>query len=256
MTMTFTLVNSLQSEWLKKKRSLASWLVIVGSLFTPTILTLIQILRPEKLAAKFQAPDFWETYFKNSWESMNILLLPMGIILAISLITQLEYKNNAWKQLHATPQRFTTIFVAKFAVILLMQAQPFALFNIGVYLSAIIPSLVLAGVPYPPEPFPFMHFLRESGYYFIDSLPIIAIQYLLALQFKNFLVSVGAGLILMVAGLGMLSWKYAYVYPYSYGVLYFLGRFPELNLHALALGWFVVILTVAYILYLMKREKG
>ncbi len=187
---------------------------------------------------------------------MNVALLPMGIILAISLITQLEYKNNAWKQLHATPQRFTTIFVSKFVIILLMQAQLFVFFNIGVYLSAIIPSLVLAGVPYPPEPFPFMHFIRESGYYFIDSLPIIAIQYLLALQFKNFLVSIGTGMILIVAGLGMLSWKYAYVYPYSYGTLYFLGRFPELNLHALALGWFGVILFIAYLLYLTKKEKG
>jgi lantibiotic transport system permease protein len=254
--MPLTFVHSFQSEWLKRKRSLASWLVITGSFFMPAILTLVQILRPTKLPAKYVAPDFWELHFRNLWESMNIMLLPMGIILAISLIAQLEYKNNTWKQLHATPQPLTTIFFAKLVVILLMQIQLFVLFNIGIYLSALIPSLVLDQVPYPPQAFPFRHFLVESGYYFIDSLPILAIQYLLALHFRNFLVSVGAGLVLLVTGIVMLSWEYSYIYPFTYGTLYFLGRFPEINLHACALSWFVSILGVGYVLYLTKREKG
>lgn len=254
--MTFTLLHSLQSEWLKRKGSLAAWLVIIGAFFTPAILTLIQIIRPEKVSAKFQAPDFWETFFKNSWQSMNVMLLPMGIILAISLITQLEYKNNAWKQLHATPQSLTTVFVAKFVVILLMQVQLFVLFTIGIYLAALIPSLVVANVSYPAEPIPYLYFFRESVYYFIDALPIIAIQYLFALQFRNFLIPVGAGLILMVTGIIMISWEYAYLYPYSYGTLYFVGKFPERNLHAWALGWFAGIMIVSYVLYLTKRDKG
>ncbi len=254
--MSMTLFYSLQTEWLKKKGSLASWLVIIGAFFTPSILTLIQIMRPEKLPAKFQAPDFWEAYFKDSWQSMNVMLLPMGIILAISLITQLEYKNNAWKQLHATPQSLTTIFFAKFAVILLMQLQLFILFTIGIYLSALIPALVLANVQYPIQAFPYMHFLRESAMYFIDALPIVAIQYLLALQFRNFLIPVGAGLILMVTGIIMISWEYSYIYPYSYGTLYYINRFPTINIHTLALTWFAGILTIGYFLYVTKRDKG
>ncbi len=251
-----TLLYSIQTEWLKKKGSLASWLVVIGAFFTPSVLTLIQIMKPEKLPAKFQTPDFWEAFFKNSWQTMNVMLLPMGIILAISLITQLEYKNNAWKQLHATPQSLTAIFFAKFTVILLMQLQLFLLFTVGIYLSALIPSLVLADVQYPAQPFPYMYFLRESALYFIDVLPIVAIQYLLALQFRNFLIPVGAGLILMVTGIIMISWKYAYVYPYNYSMLYFINRFPDLNIHALALGWFGGIMTVGYALYVTKKDKG
>lgn len=251
-----TLLYSIQTEWLKKKGSLASWLVVIGAFFSPSMLTLIQIMRPEKLPAKFQAPDFWETFFKNSWQTMNVMLLPMGIILAISLITQLEYKNNAWKQLHATPQSLTTIFFAKFSVILLMQLQLFILFTVAVYLSALIPSLVLTDVQYPAQALPYMYFLRENALYFIDALPIVAIQYLLALQFRNFLIPVGAGLILMVTGIIMVSWKYAYVYPYSYSMLYFLNRFPTINIHALALGWFGIIMTVGFVLYVTKKDKG
>src|SRR5918993_775408 len=113
-------INSFQSEWLKKKRSLASWLVIVGAFFTPSIILMSRIKNAGKLSAVYVSNDFWQKLWHQTWESMAAFLLPIGIILAVSLITQIEYKNNTWKQLHATPQRFLTIFSAKFVVILIM----------------------------------------------------------------------------------------------------------------------------------------
>lgn len=50
-------------------------------------------------------------------------LLPMGLILATSLITQMEFRNNTWKQLHTTPQKYSTIFTAKFIVIIGLTLQ-------------------------------------------------------------------------------------------------------------------------------------
>jgi len=249
-------INSLHSEWLKTKRSLASLLVIVGGFFLPAIMILIHILRPAKLPAQYAAADFWVSHFKNLWQSMAVMMLPMGIILAISLIAQLEFKNNTWKQLHATPQSATTIFFAKFGVILLMQLELFVLFTIGIYLSALIPSVVLESVPYPTAPIPYDYILRESAWFFLDSLPIVALQYLLSLLFRNFLVSVGAGLVLMVTGILMISWEYSYTFPYNYIVLDYLDRFPAVNLHLWAVVYFVVILLTGYILFLTKREKG
>ena len=133
-------INSLQSEWLKKRRSLAAWLVIVGGFFTPSIILMARIKNANKFSAVYRAEDFWIKLWNQSWESMAAFLLPIGIILAVGLITQIEYKNNTWKQLHTTPQRFSTIFFAKFVVILIMLAQAFVLFNIGIYLSAVIPQ--------------------------------------------------------------------------------------------------------------------
>ena len=43
--MSSTFVHAFQGEWLKKKRSLASWLVIAGSFFTPAIRHAITTLR-------------------------------------------------------------------------------------------------------------------------------------------------------------------------------------------------------------------
>lgn len=250
------LVQSFQSEWLKRKGSLASWLVIIGAFFMPFMTTMITILRPAKMPAKFAAPGYWESSFHGAWQPMSFFLLPLGIILAISLLMQLEYKNNTWKQWHATPQSYTTIFITKFLVLLLMEVQLFILFDVGIYLMGLVPAVVVDAIPYPQGPFPWRYFARESALFFVDSLPIVAIQFLLALQFRNFLVSIGSGVVLMVTGLITMSWEYAYVFPYNYGTLYWLKRFPEINLHAWALGWFAVTIIISYILYLAKRDKG
>ncbi|MBL7847015.1 MAG: ABC transporter permease [Cyclobacteriaceae bacterium] len=251
-----TIVYSIQSEWLKRKGSLASWLVIIGAFFSPTLFTFIQIFRPEKLPERYASADFWEGFYRNAWQPMNMLLLPMGIILAISLLTQLEYKNNAWKQVHTSPQSLATIFFAKFAVVIAMEIELFLLFNVAVYLSALIPSLVLGSVSYPTQTFPWMFVVNQSAVYFVESLPIVAIQFLLALRFRNFLVPVGAGIILLMVSILLISWEYIYVYPYGYASLTMLNRFPDINLPTWAAGWFAVIMVAAFALYVTKNDKG
>ncbi len=249
------LIYSMQSEWLKRRRSLASWLVIVGAFFTPAIVTLVQVLRPAKVPAQFSAPDFWEAYYKSAWQSMVAFLLPMGITLAVSLVTQLEYKDNAWKQLHTTPQSLTTIFFSKWLVLLIMMLQLFLLFNFAIYLSAVVTASLLSAVDFPTAAFPLRSIVKESALFFIDCLPIVAIQYLLSLLFRNFLVAVGTGMIMLVTNLVLISWERAYIFPYSYGLLDYLGRFKEMNLQVYALSWFAAVMLIAYILYLRKPDK-
>jgi len=261
--MTLSLVRSFQSEWLKKKRSLASWLVITGAFFTPTIIIVARLVHYKSLPAIYADPQFWEKLWKNSWESMAIFLLPIGVILATSLIAQLEYKNNAWKQLHTLPLSLTTIFFSKLLVIMVMLVQFFILFNIAVYLSALIPSLLVPGVSFPPAVIPYSLFARENLYYFIDCLPIVALQYLLSLKYKNFLVPMGAGFLLWVLALGTLVWKYGYTIPYTYLMFNYLKSEtvskaikPTIDIHLLAIGYFIVITLVSYLLYINKKEKG
>src|SRR5215207_8285709 len=103
---------------------------------------------------------------------MEVFLLPIGTILATGLIAQIEYKNNTWKQLHTTPQGFTTIFMAKLLVVLLMLVEVFALFNVGVYLSAVIPSLPFGSLPYPTPAIPLKEVWAGNGNFFVDCLPI------------------------------------------------------------------------------------
>jgi hypothetical protein len=260
--MMLDFINGFQSEWLKKKRSLASWLVVVGAFFTPTIMLLARLKNYQALPKVNAAADFWPKLWFTAWESMAVILLPMGIILATGLITQIEYKNNAWKHLHTTPQAYTVIFLAKLLVIWLMLVQVFVLFNVGIYLAAVLPSFVFSGVPYPAEPIPYARFLTGNVNFFIECLPILALQYLLSLQFKNFLVPIGTGFIIWVLGIGLLSWEYSYFFPYTHAAIDFmissghLKRIPPVNLQLLAFIYFIILTLAAYVFYLTKKEKG
>lgn len=256
-------LNSFQSEWLKIKRSQAFWMVIIGGFFTPTIIIVARLINYKKLPTLYAAENFWDLLWKNSWESMAIFFLPLGAILTTSLIAQIEYKNNTWKQLHTLPLSYTTIFFAKLAVILVLMLLFFVLFNIGIYLAAIIPYLLVSGTPYPAQPVPYLSFIRANALYFIDSLPIVALQYLIALRFKNFLVPVGLGFVFWVGSLAALTWSYGYIIPYTYPMYSYLSTgvetkavLPTVNIHWFAVGYFVVITIVSYVMYVGKQEKG
>lgn len=256
-------INSFQSEWLKTKRSLAFWMVVIGGFFTPTIVIVARLVRYKQVPELYAAEDFWNLLWKNSWESMAIFFLPLGAILSTSLIAQIEYKNNTWKQLHTLPLSYTTIFFTKLAVILVLMLQFFVLFNIGIYLSALIPYLLISGTPYPTQPLPYQDFLAANALYFVDTLPIVALQYLIALRFKNFLVPVGLGFVFWVGSLAALTWQYGFAIPYTYPMYNYLASgvqtkaiIPDVNIHLLAAVYFVVITTVSYVLYLTKKEKG
>ncbi|MGD9563846.1 MAG: ABC transporter permease [Pyrinomonadaceae bacterium] len=255
-------VNSFRSEWLKRRRSLASWLVVVGALFMPAMTLLRLVNDREKLPELYAQENFWTVIWGQNWQSMNLMLLPIGIILAVGLITQIESKNNAWKQLHTTPQSLTTIFFAKFSVILVMALQVFLLFNLGMFIVGIIPAVLFGNVPLPTGELPLMHFLQKNLHYFINTLPILGLQYVLSLQFKNFLVPLGAGFAIWLAGAISLSWKYSYLFPYLHGGIDFIVGGGQLdlvlpiNMQLLSLIYFAMFTTTGYLLYLFKKERG
>lgn len=191
---------------------------------------------------------------------MSIMLLPMGIVLAVSLQTQVEFRNNTWKQLHTAPVPFTSIFFSKLSLLVLMLCQMLLLFNLGMVLSAYIPALLSPAIEMPTAAMPWKFLVIENGKFLLLCLPILSLQFLLSLQFKNFLIPIGAGLALVVGSLIALSWKYIYTLPYSYTSLHYLQSSGKgvaaQNLLAWSAGYFILFTALGYILYLFKKEKG
>jgi lantibiotic transport system permease protein len=255
--------DAFRSEWLKKRRSLGAWLVVIGAFFTPAIIIVARLIRHAQLPALYADPAFWTSLWRSSWESMAIFFLPMAAILATSLVVQIEVRNNAWKQVHALPLEPATIFFAKFAVIVLMLVQFFVLFDLGIYLSALLPSLLVSGVPFPAAPLPMRAFAADTAIYFIDCLPIVAAQYLMSLRFNNFLAPIGIGFLAWVGALAALSWQHANLVPYAYTMLDYLKDNPSARtiapatgIHAFAMGWFVLFTATGYALFATKAYKG
>src|SRR4051794_4226276 len=261
--MTASFVHAFHAEWLKQKRSFAGTLVIGGSLFTPVIVAIVRLIHYRGLTAIYAADAFWPNLWRSSWESMAIFFLPLAAILVTSLITQIEFKSNAWKQLHTLPVSTAVIFLSKLIVILVLMIEFLLLFNAGMYGSAMIPYLVVPDVPHPKGTFASLPLLRENALYLIDCLPIIAAQYLMALRSNNVLIPIGIGFMAWVGALAAVSSKVAIWWPYSYTIIHYLSDKPKgakfaayQQLHWLAAIAFVVITAIGYVLFVTKKERG
>lgn len=251
-------LDSLYCEWLKTKRSYSFWLSIIGGFFIPAIYLISFIYDKSSINQYDLSTSIWNEHFRRQWQSMASLLLPMGVILASSLITQMEYRNNTWKQLHTTPQSLTTIYFAKLSVIILLTIQFFIFFNIGIIISGVLPCLIFDG-NLSAQQIPLAYFIKSNLKYFISCLPIIGFQYLLSLKFKNFLAPIGIGLIGVIGTLIALNWKHIYISMYSYPVLSMLidRKIPiNINLQLLAILYFLIIVIINYFIYIKIKEKG
>jgi len=250
--------NSIQSEWLKTKRSASFWLSVVGGFFIPLIFLIGFIYNHSSINSYGDKMNIWVIHFNRCWMQMSAFLLPMGVILASSLITQLEYRNNTWKQLHTTPQSYTMIFFSKLTVILFMTLQFFIFFNIGILISGILPSLLFDG-SFPNQSIPVLYFIKWNLKFFIACLPIISIQYLISLRFNNFLVPIGIGLVALIGTLIASSWKYIFLSPFSFGILITntsRSNSTYLSIYLIALISFVTISIANYLMYIYRKEKG
>jgi hypothetical protein len=92
--------------------------------------------------------------------------------------------------------------------------------------------------------------------FLLDCLPIVLLQYVLSLSFRNPMIPLGAGLGLYVASMVAAHWRYGYVVPYTYPVFENVGKASRVDFHWWAAGYAVVFGVVGYILYITKKERA
>lgn len=255
--------RSVQSEWLKGRRSLASWLVVGGAMLMPAVLLIVRLRQRSTLRALYRGEVFWEELWNQAWESLAVFVLPMGAIVLTSLVAQVEHRYQGWKQVRATPQSDRAIFSAKLLVVLAMLAQSFVLLNVGLWLVGVVPPLVFRELAFPAEAFPAAAFAARSLELYVDALPAVALQYLLALRSRNVLVPVGVGLGLWIVATTALAWRFNFLFPHGYAAMDYLtetggrvSRALPAPLAVVALAAFGAITVAAYALFARSRERG
>lgn len=253
---------STQTELLKAKRTASSWLIVIAAAFIPTVYLLFFLLNPEE-AIQDMGPQPWAVYVIRSWEILCVFILPIYIILLSTLVTQIEFRNNTWKQVFASPQSFGNIFFSKFLTIHLMIVAFLLTFNILVFMVGIISDLVNPRFAFLEHNVDWEMIFKLNLKTYISVLGISAIQYWLSLRFKNFVISTGIGLALVIGGMIAwgLQWAHIYKYPYAFSILTFgsiqkPGR-PFLENHELnSIGYFVVFILIGFLDMKMRKDKG
>lgn len=253
---------SLQSEVLKTKRSASFWLSILAASIMPVIFFLAFYFNPAE-SSKGLNNDPWGTYFSWGWMVLNAFIFPMFVILICTLIPQIEYKNNTWKQVFASPQSLGNIYFSKFLTIHLMIFFFFLCFIALMFISAILTTLLNSNFPFFDKPVNWQMLGKLVLKTYISILGISAIQYCLSLRLRNFIAPVGIGLALLVGSLVAreAGWSHIYKVPFAHPILTLqsLGKpaRPFIENHEWnSILYFLAFMLIGFFDLRFKREKG
>jgi hypothetical protein len=256
---------SLRTELIKTKRSAAMWICILGSGFIPAIFTVVYIVNPKEMltGAGFKEHP-WETHIQQGWQAFSAFLLPLFVIIVCSMIVQIEYKNNTWKQVFASPQSIGNIFFSKYSTILLMILLLFVLFNLFMVGGAILANLIVKEYTFLSRSVNMEVILKINLKSFVALLGIIAIQYWLSLRIKNFIVPIAIGLGLLITAMILVQgWRDIYKMPYAYPLLTFMsmakgspGGRLLLNHELNSIGYFIFFTLLAFLDMRYRKERG
>ena len=212
------LLAALRAEMLKTKRTASFYFTIVMAVVIPAILLLNMLTGGEDLTAIRKDP--LNGIFELGAERTGFLFLPMFVILVCTLLPQIEYRNNTWKQVFATPQTKGHVFLAKLLnvhllLILFLIANLIFLSMVVVITHLSIPSLQLL-----QQPFNTATLLVRTANMYLVMLALCSLQFWLGLRFRNFIIPISVGLVLWILGMILVFEESHLVdyFPYSFQV--------------------------------------
>lgn len=151
---------------------------------------------------------------------MGLLLLPMLIIFIAYSVNNVEHKADTWKTLFSLPIPKLSVYAAKYFYaffLIFFCLSLFVLFTLGFgnLLSLLKPQLKF-------NEYNIADILTQIYFkFFLASLGILSIQFLLSLLFSDFLKPMGIGFVCTITGsiLATNNWEYAYLFPYSHPMM-------------------------------------
>jgi hypothetical protein len=217
---------SLRSEMLKTRRTASLYLTGIVAAVLPLVY-LFDFSTDDSDARPFKA-DPWQLFFLEGWKGINFVILPWFVILLCTLLAQLEFRNNTWKQVLASPVPTSHVFFSKFLGVQLLIILFLAVFNVLMFVSATLLHFLSSELPFLDHRFDTLNWLAMNGKTYLAVLPISALQFWMSLRFRNFITPIGIGLGLWLAAMLLTFEIHAeslHLFPYTYPLLSMVPRF-------------------------------
>lgn len=250
------IINTKAELW-KCRKTAAYFIALAAGAFVPFI-NLLTYLFKSTFFVKVMAEDPWHTTMNQAWQPAAAFMMPMFVILLTSLVVQVEYRNNTWKQVYASPRSYADIFFSKFLIVHLLIIFSLVLFNLFMVLFGYVANMVHSGYTFFSHAVPWGDMLRLTAKMYVSILAMTAIQYWLSLRLKNYIAPLGIGITLLITGLIIMKWEHIKFYPYAYTALtYFkdLGKGDQTHQYYSYI-WFVGIVLLSFWDTVRRKERG
>jgi hypothetical protein len=256
------LQRTLSGDVLKLRRTAALRLALVSGAL-PVLLTFCIFYFKGQYIIK-GGIDPWPKFVSMAWQTAGTLLLPLFVVLLTSLIVNVETKSAAWKHLFALPVGRGAVFISKLLVLLALNALALLMFS-GLLLGAgFLLGLLKPGLGFQTHYAPLQTVLWMLAHTYVATLGLLAVQYIVSLYWRSFVVPVGVGMGAVVATIALLNWEHVNKIPYSSP----LGTTMQMKMskmgglevaHTLfkhewySLAWFAGALLIGYVLLHLRR---
>ncbi len=258
--MTRHFLTGVKAESMKVRRTPAFWLTLGGAGFIPLVNFIRLAGRPDVFVLRMKGNP-WMLHANDCWAPAASFLLPLYVVLLVSLIAQIEYGNNTWKQVYASPRSYADIFFSKFLVVNFLIIVCFVLFTLLIVLSGYAVSAVNRDYNFLSDSVPWAHLLRVAEKMYLSILGITALQFALSIHIKNFVTPLAIGMALLIGGFMIRQWEHIAYYPYMHPLLVYF-RNPGMDSgtaeKAIINSMLVCALALAggFMMMCVKREKG
>jgi hypothetical protein len=212
-----SLFISLRSELLKTRRTASLYLTLIGAAAGP-VMFLLNILLDEGEIAGI-AKDPLNAVFKILSEMNGVALFPLFIILISTLLPQIEYRNNTWKQVFTSPQSKAHVFLAKFINLQVLMLVFLVATHVFMFISILLLNLIKPELDIFKYPFNQRAVIVNAANAYLVMFALSAIQFWLGLRFRNFIVPIGVGFALWLLGTIMamqIDSSLVRYFPYSF----------------------------------------
>ena len=210
------LLISLRSELLKTRKA-SFYLTLIGAAVGPVMFLLNVLLDENEIDPSQKDP--LNAIFKILSDMNGTALFPLFVILICTLLPQIEYRNNTWKQVFASPQTKVNVFLAKFINVHLLMLVFLIATHLFMFLTIVGINFIKPTLNLFEHPLNGNIVLVNAANAYILVLAICAIQFWLGLRSRNFIVPIGIGFALWLAGTIMaVQYKsnLVFYFPYSF----------------------------------------
>jgi lantibiotic transport system permease protein len=227
------LLISLRSEILKTKRTPAFYLTLVAAAFAPFMSMLELIFEGVHVEEK---DVILNKMFTVKYQITGFLVFPFFLMLICTLLPQTEYKNNTWKQVLASPQTRSNVFLAKFINVQILIVVFLVTYELMMFADAVILHFMEPSLHVLSQPVDVPKVLSTLATSYVALFAICTIQFWLGLRFKNFIIPIAIGIACWFAGTILIQMKSGLVswFPYSFHVY---GNIPEFEPKGNTIGW-------------------
>ena len=210
---------TLRSEILKTKKTAAFYFTLAGASVVPIIFLLNALTDSDGMDATRKDP--LNNLFKLLSEMNGYAFFPWFIILICTLLPQVEYKNNTWKQVLTSPQTKANLMLAKFLNIHLLMLLFLVSTHLFMFAAIVIANVAVPAIGFFDHPLDGEKVVTNAANAYVTMLAVCTLQFWIGLRFKNFIIPIAIGLALWLTGT-MLALQFnsalANYFPYSFQV--------------------------------------